>query len=69
MTFLDILVPISGRGVVADPKSTQYAAIRWLSVHDLEYAATLSPDHLIQRYVLVLLFVAQNGVEWDSASS
>lgn len=68
-TFLDILEPISGRDVIADPKSTQYAAVRWLSVHDLEYAATLSPERLIQRYVIVLLLVAQNGVEWDSASS
>ena len=68
-TFLEILSPLTvgGEDDFADTESTQYAAIRWLSVEDLAYATTLSPNDLIQRYIVVLILTARGGVEWVSA--
>jgi Leucine-rich repeat (LRR) protein len=62
----DILDPISGQQAFEDNNSDQYAAMAWIansdpSPQDLD---STDPVYIIQKYILVLLYVSTHGEHW-----
>ena len=61
-----ILEPISGTKSLSDPTSDHYKVLQWMAQSDPnpQDIDNTDPIYIVQKYVLILLFVSLNGNNW-----
>jgi hypothetical protein len=67
MQLYDLLQPISGPAL-DDPYSSQSKVLRWMAQADPNPPDLVDSVSAIQRYILILIYVAAGGVDWEDSS-
>jgi len=66
-----ILVGVSDRELLEQKHTNQFKALMWMSLKDPSPVDTAATPHheILQKYVLVLLYISTNGREWRNQNS
>mmetsp|Transcript_21029 Transcript_21029/g.34779 ORF Transcript_21029/g.34779 Transcript_21029/m.34779 type:complete len:679 (+) Transcript_21029:108-2144(+) len=56
--------PISGIDSFTTPGSPQYKALHWIALEDRHQVHVDETEHIMQRYILAVLFFSTNGMDW-----